>query len=119
MLDGVGYVSMSKRFFWPMFQRAWDKAFTKGNIQSAQAKSGLWPTNSDDIIKKIAPPIQESPKKEDRVTREPKSAKSIRQFKLNQERDPTTDKINILFTTTLKLSAESHQNQGLHKAIEL
>jgi hypothetical protein len=36
-----GHVSMSKRFFWPMFKRSWDKAFVVENIKSVFQKSGI------------------------------------------------------------------------------
>jgi len=32
MNETAGEVVMSKGFFWPMFKRAWDKAFTENNI---------------------------------------------------------------------------------------
>jgi hypothetical protein len=41
MNESGGHVAMTKSFFWPMFKRAWDKAFTKKNIQSAFRKSGI------------------------------------------------------------------------------
>jgi hypothetical protein len=53
----------------------------------------------------------------------PRSAKSIRHFQRAYEQDPTEDKVKILFTTTLQLSAKvlvlEHQNKGLNKAIDM
>jgi hypothetical protein len=79
MNDSAGHVSMSKSFFWLMFKRAWDKSFTEKNIQSAFCKSGIWPIDGTDIIKKITHPKLASPQKIDGL-RSPKSAKAIRCF---------------------------------------
>jgi hypothetical protein len=53
----------------------------------------------------------------------PRSAKSIRHFQRAYKQDPTEDKVKILFTTTLQLSAKvlvlEHQNKGLNKAIDM
>ena len=38
---GEGRVSMTKRFFYSMFQEAWVKAFTKKNILGAFEKTGI------------------------------------------------------------------------------
>jgi hypothetical protein len=123
MNDGAGHVSMSKSFFWPMFKRAWDKAFTEDNIQSAFRKSGIWPINGRDIIKSITRPIIASPEKALGALRAPRSAKAIRRFYAVYDKSPTVDKVKTLFATTLHLSAQvsvlQHQNRGLLKAIEL
>jgi hypothetical protein len=41
MDKGLGRVSMSKRFFYKFFQRAWNISFTEENIQSAFQKLGI------------------------------------------------------------------------------
>jgi hypothetical protein len=122
MDNSAGHVSMSKSFFWPMFKRAWDKSFTEENIQSAFRKSGIWPTDGSDIIKKITRPTLTSPQKTDRL-RSPRSAKAIRRFQAAYEQEPTIDKVKRLFATTLHLSARvsvlEHENKGLYNAINL
>ena len=105
-----------------MFKRAWDKAFTKKNIQSAFRKSGIWPTDSSHIIKTITRPVVKSPEKSAGL-RTPKSTKSIRRFYAIYDKEPTIDKVKKLFATTLHLSAQvsvlQHENRGLYKSIEL
>ncbi len=122
MNESGGHVVMSKSFFWPMFKRSWDKAFTEKNIQSAFHKSGIWPTDSSHIIKTITRPTITSPEKQDSL-RSPKSAKAIRRFYAAYDREPTVDKVKKLFATTLHLSAQvavlQHENRGLYKSIEL
>jgi hypothetical protein len=50
MDKGLGRVSISKRFFYKFFKRAWDASFTKENIQSAFWKPGVWPVNGKEMI---------------------------------------------------------------------
>jgi hypothetical protein len=80
MHDSGGAVSMSKRFFWPLFKRAWDKAFTEENIQSAFRKAGIWPTNGVQVLSAIQRPIIASPVKPPGILKAPRSSKSIRRF---------------------------------------
>ena len=123
MNDSAGTISMSKSFFWPMFKRAWDKAFTKDNIQSAFCKAGIWPTNGIHIIKAIAHPVITSPEKPAGILKAPWSAKSIHQFKATYEKAPSDDMVKTLFTTTIQLAAQvsvlQHQNKGLLKSIDM
>jgi hypothetical protein len=122
MNESAGLVAMSKSMFWPMFKRAWDKAFTEDNIQSAFCKAGIWPTDSSYIIKTITRPVIASPEKSAGL-RTPKSAKAIRRFYVEYDKEPTVDKVKKLFATTLHLSAQvsvlQHENKGLYKAIDL
>ena len=76
MNDSEGHVFMSKSFFWPMFKRSWDKAFTEKNIQSAFRKAGIWPTNSTQGLKTITRPTPPTPEKTSEL-RSSKSAKAI------------------------------------------
>ena len=71
MNDSAGTISMTKSFFWPLFKRAWDKAFTEANIQSAFRKAGIWPTDGIHIIKAIAHPIISSPIKAPGILKAP------------------------------------------------
>jgi len=118
----VGEVAMTKSMFWPMFKRAFDKAFTEDNIQSAFRKSGIWPTDGSKIIKTITRPTLSSPEKSQEL-RTPKTSKAIRRFHVAYEKEPTEDKVKKLFATTLHLSAQvaclQHQNRGLFKAINV
>jgi hypothetical protein len=122
MNESGGHVSMSKSFFWPMFKRAWDKAFTESNIQSAFKKAGIWPTDGSHILKTIARPTPASPQKTAGL-RTPKTAKSIRRFYAAFDQEPTMDKVKTIFATTLHLAARvsvlEHEKRGLYNAIEL
>lgn len=57
LLDkGIRKVSMSKRFFYKMFKKAWDASFTEENIQSVFQKPGVWPVDGTEMIKKVSKP---------------------------------------------------------------
>ena len=123
MHDSGGAVSMSKRFFWPLFKRAWDKAFTEENIQSAFWKAGIWPTNGVQVVEAVKRPVIVLPVKAPGILKPPRSSKLIRRFQMTYEKAPSTDKVKTLFSTTLQLSAQvavlKHQNDSLVKAIEM
>jgi hypothetical protein len=123
MEDGESRVSMSKNFFWKMFKAAWNKSFTEDNIQHAFAKPGIWPIAPDQMLSRIAIPVPEPSLKPIQEVRTPKSSKAIRHFHLAWRRDPSTDKVEILFHTTQALAAKvsvlEHVNKGLRNAITL
>jgi hypothetical protein len=50
-----GLVSMTKRMFWPIFKRAWDRSLTEANILSAFAKTGIWPYNPHIVLSVVVP----------------------------------------------------------------
>jgi hypothetical protein len=106
-----------------MFKAAWDKSFTEQNIQHAFAKPGIWPIVPDQILSKIAIPVVKSPSKLVQESKSPKSPKAIRHFYLDWKKDPTTQKVEVLFHVTESLAAKvsvlEHVNKGLRNAIEL
>ncbi len=55
MHKSLGLVSMSKRSFWPMFQRAWIASFTCTNIKSAFQKTGVFPFNPSLVLEALRP----------------------------------------------------------------
>ena len=80
----------------------------------------------EEVLSKIVKPFPPSPETDRfriKTLRPPKSSKSIRYFQLNWMRDPTTQKVNILFNTAKELAAEvailKHCNNGLRNAIVL
>lgn len=50
-----GYLSVGKREFFSLFWPAFEKAFSKKNIDSAWAKSGLWPWDPDSVLDPLKP----------------------------------------------------------------
>jgi hypothetical protein len=56
LMEGLGHVNMSKRLFYKMFRKAWDKSFTEENIQSIFRKPSVWPVDRKDMIAKVSKP---------------------------------------------------------------
>src|ERR1700733_10009125 len=77
----IGTIRITKGLFWPRFKIAFDKAFTKENIQSAFRKSGIWPIDRSIIIKTITRPTLSLPEKAQELHM-PKTSKAIRRFQL-------------------------------------
>ena len=50
-----GYIPVGKREFFALFWPAFQKAFSKKNIDSAWKKAGLWPWNPEPILETIKP----------------------------------------------------------------
>jgi hypothetical protein len=50
-------VLITKRFFYPLFKRAFATAFTQKNIESAFSKTGIWLYNPEQVLGKIRKPI--------------------------------------------------------------
>jgi hypothetical protein len=50
-------VLITKRFFYPLFKRAFATAFTQKNIESAFLKTGIWLYNPKQVLRKIRKPI--------------------------------------------------------------
>jgi hypothetical protein len=99
MSKSGGLVSMSKRMFSPMFKRAWDKSFTVVNIQHAFQKPGIWPTDGEEMIRRVTrpPPLLEEHYNNIKT---PFSANAIRHFRIAFEDSPTQRRVNKVFKAT-------------------
>ena len=76
MAKSAGLTSMSKRFFFSMFKRSWDKAFTEVNIQHAFQKPGIWPVNGAEVIARVQRPTPK-PEVHSYNIKTPKSNKAL------------------------------------------
>jgi len=56
MQKSAGIANMSKRYFYELFWPAWQRAFTKNNIQSGWKKTGLYPFNPSEILDQLTIP---------------------------------------------------------------
>jgi hypothetical protein len=122
MTKGLGYVQMSKRFFYSMFKRAWEASFTVDNIVHAFAKPGVWPIDSEIIMSKIRKPIL-PPKTPDRDVKTPLTAKAIRKFTIRFQKSPSKERAEKASRALQILAAEKsivlHENHGLREALVL
>ena len=118
-----GMVSMSKRFFWPLFNTAWKSAFTPVNIASAFAATGVWRLNPGIILDKMksnSTPLREAPK----TLKTPLTSRGIRSLQKRLKQNPKDNKIlTQLFSASERLAAlnsvMSHEIDGLITAIHM
>ena len=50
IMKGQGFVSMTKRMFYPFYKKAWEASFTEANIESAWRATGIWPYNPEKTL---------------------------------------------------------------------
>ena len=53
MYKSLGMVSMTKRFFYPLFRDAYRASFTKKNILHAFEKPGIFPVDLEKVLGKL------------------------------------------------------------------
>jgi DDE superfamily endonuclease len=58
--EGLGWVTMTKRMFWPIFKEAWKESFLVKNIQKAFKTTRIWPLDPFKMINKIQKPAPTS-----------------------------------------------------------
>jgi hypothetical protein len=122
---GLGYISLTKRLFWPIFKIAWDKSFTEDNIKSAFAKAGIWPV-SYEIVQIITPRLLTPPETTLQLPlrlKTPLTSKSLRQLKAVYRQNPSPTKVELLFKATLKLSVQysidTQTTKGLVESLKI
>lgn len=54
----LGWVTMTKRMFWPLFREAWKASFTVKNIKKAFEATGIWPQDPQKVLQKLPTPTQ-------------------------------------------------------------
>jgi hypothetical protein len=115
---------MTKRMFWPCFKRAWDKAVTPENINSAFTQTGIWPFNPSIILDKYeqrpVTPLQDS-EQEKHYVKTPYSVRGIRQFNKAILKSPSKEMIRKLIKANEVNSSQAaiaqHQVKGLKEAL--
>lgn len=118
---GLGWTSMTKRMFWPLFRDAWEASFTPKNIQKAFDKTGIWPLKPSKTITVIQKPSLSTPihsRLAPLPIHTPQTAHAIRRF---LRTSPSLQKLAILERMVLRLAAnyeiQNHENKGLRNAI--
>ena len=129
MLRYQGFVSLSKRDFYGLFQEAWLASFTHANIESAWEASGIYPFNPDRTILQLK--YSEGPQAP--IT--PRRARNIRDMavpntirplrRLFRDLGPLRNnpRVRLLISASEMAMATSsiikHENAGLREAIIL
>jgi hypothetical protein len=103
MSNGLGYVSMTKRMFWLMFKASWEASFSKMNITSAFAKTGIFPFKPSVVLDKIKRPEPEpAPISEERT---PMTCRSVRRVQKAYKKSPTVKRLSLIFRANCRLAA--------------
>jgi DDE superfamily endonuclease len=120
-----GFVSMSKRMFWPMFRTAWETSFTEKNITSAWKATGIFPFDPQKLLSVIDPrPITPPEASNSAIgTKTPMSGRAMRRAYKSLKNDPTNAALERIIRGSEKLAAMNdclqHEVRGLREAISL
>jgi DDE superfamily endonuclease len=118
---GLGWVSMTKRLFWPIFRDAWMDSFTPKNIKRAFEVTGIWPLQPLLTLAKIQKrsSAYSTPTKLPLLPMAtPQTARAVRRL---LKSSPTQKKVALLERAVLRLATnleiQSFENRGLQVAI--
>lgn len=119
---GLGWVSMTKRIFWTLFRNAWSQSFIEKNIQSAFAKTGIFPLDSavttNRLQKSSNPSLTPLKSSLSLSSTIPLTIRSLRHL---VKSSPTLQKVELLERAVLRLATnyeiQTHENKCLRMAI--
>jgi hypothetical protein len=78
MHKGLGMVSMTKRFFYPLFRNAYRASFTEKNILYAFEKPGIFPVDLEKVLGKLkCPKVPKEPDLPANQLQTPKSCQAV------------------------------------------
>jgi hypothetical protein len=104
--DGFGIVLIGKREFWPMFKIAFETAFTKQNIKSGFAKTGIWPYNPNIVLDKISC-LESPPKQVPLQERIPITCRTVRQMHKAYKKSPSETWLEKIMHANTRLAAQN------------
>jgi hypothetical protein len=106
--NSLGFVSISKRLFYLMFRKAWNKAFNKTNILKTFTKTGIWPQDPSKVLNTICKPcpqpLSTPTKSKSGQIQTPKTAKAIRRIHQAYRRDREEPVLCKIIQTTIQLA---------------
>jgi DDE superfamily endonuclease len=104
MANGYGYVSMTKRAFWPMFKASWEASFTEKNITNAFAKTSIFPHEPSVVLDKITRP--EPPPVSISQERTPMTCRAVRRMHKAYKKSPIRKRLSFIFHANTRLAAQ-------------
>jgi DDE superfamily endonuclease len=118
---GLGWVSMTKRLFWPLFRDAWEASFTTKNIKKAFEKTGIWPVQPSVTINQLQK-ASSAPSTPSRLPplsiATPLTVRGIRRLvKSSSSRQKEALLERAVLRLATKLDIQSFENRGLRMAI--
>jgi hypothetical protein len=92
-----------------MFKASWEASFSKKNITSAFAKTGIFPHKPSVVLDKIKRPESElAPISEERT---PMTCRSIRRVQKAYKKSPTVKRLSLIFRANCGLAAQHSIDQ--------
>ena len=124
MHKSLGMVSMTKRFFYPLFRDAYRASFTKKNILHAFEKPGIFPVDPEKVLGKLK--RIEVPKGPDLPVDQlqtPKSCRAVRRVQKAYKQTHSEALLDLVFKANVALAAQvsidQHIINGLHAALKM
>lgn len=118
---GLGWVSMTKRLFWPLFRDAWEASFTVKNIQKAFETTGIWPLNPSitlNRLRKASSHLHTPSRLPPLSTATPLTVRGIRRLvKSSSSREKEALLERAVLRLATKFDIQSFENRGLRMAI--
>ena len=124
MHKSLGMVSMTKRFFYPLFRDAYRASFTKKNILHAFKKPGIFPVDSEKVLGKLKhSEVLKGPDLPADQFQTPKSCQDVRQVQKAYKQTHSEALLDLVFKANIALasqvSIDQHIITGLHAALKL
>jgi hypothetical protein len=107
MHKGLGMVSMTKRFFYPLFRDAYWASFTKKNILHAFEKPGIFPVDPEKVLGKLKCP--KVPKEPDLLANQLQTSKSCQAVRWVQKAYKQTHSeaiLELVFKANVALASQ-------------
>jgi len=104
---------MTKRLFYPLFRDAWQEAFTLEYIEHAFEKASIWPMNSETVIGPLRRPTTNLLLNSDIEVKTPLTCRTTRRIHRAYQREPTKKKLELIFRSHEKLSAQVSVDQHI------
>lgn len=117
MYNSLGFVSMSKRMFWPMFREAWFMAFTEENIASAFQSSGVFPLDPEIVLSIIRPSTSSLSDSISTLPKTPLTSRAVRRAQRAYKEDPTEEKLEVIFRANEKLAAQHEVDEHVKRGL--
>lgn len=125
MMKGQGFISMTKRMFYPFFKKAWEASFTEANIESAWRATGIWPYNPEKTLSICSKKPPSTPAKKSHVRFAPKTPLSnhaMRQLAKEGHLNARDSYIQAMLRESEQMAAKvdclEFENKGLLEALK-
>jgi hypothetical protein len=129
LLRSLRCISMTKRMFYGVFNKAWNAVLTPERYRAAFEGTGIWPYKPERIMKTINSQRPKTPSKASQGSskplqplKTPMTSKAIRKLQRQYKSNPSPAKLDLIFRSQLRLAAEhsigEHTRTGLLESLK-